>query len=404
MANLSDIGLATIHRLDRASRYSAPENGADILPLPYGDLTLPTRTDSGVYRCPKIDTAGAGTYCVAGFQIDGTVSLFDDDGLIDAGDYTLNLSNDFQGQGVIATAVFSVAPNGNVTAICKGKEDSAGALIENPALIVEELMKNLWGFDDQDISALSKSIAESTADALGYKAAGMITADRSPAEVLTEIMSDFSGNWRISGNGRLEIYFLVDEGIEKIHPAVNLPADTPALVEMETTIDSIINQVPVFSAWNEASGEAILFEDGDAEKDSGSQGLYGVRIPEAGVRTLKWQRQSASVQSMQGLIVDHFKRPSRIIRIQDTTMRGILLQPGDYATFTVKWGLTEFLETLINQIGEVLSISFDLDSHACEYVLRDSGFFLTTANLLDGSETLGGGWLLGGERLLDRVA
>ena len=102
--------------LPRAGRYSDPGDPGDILPIVYGNLT---DGDKGIWKAPKIDTAGSGTYCLAGHAVlsvaDGnSVALYDDDGLIAAGEYTFNASDDFQSKGAVATAVFSVAPKGDV--------------------------------------------------------------------------------------------------------------------------------------------------------------------------------------------------------------------------------------------------------------------------------------------------
>ncbi|MFP6870895.1 MAG: hypothetical protein VCE91_16475 [Nitrospinota bacterium] len=172
MADLTKDRMADSYLIARASRYSAPESGGDALPIVYGDMSVPARTEAGVYALPKIDTAGAGTYCIAGHAIHGGVSLFDNDGLIAGGDYTLDTANDFQGKGVIATAAFSVAPAGRVSAVCRGKKDETGALIENPAKIIEDLALNFWGFAGQDIDRQALSRAAASADTQGMPRRG----------------------------------------------------------------------------------------------------------------------------------------------------------------------------------------------------------------------------------------
>ena len=59
---------------------------------------------------------------------------------------------------------------------------------------------------------------------------------------------------------------------------------------------------------------------------------------------------------------------------------------------------TAHLEPLVNQIGQVMSLSPDLNGQGVTLRFRDTGYWLTTARILDGSWTLGGGVLLGGQR------
>ncbi|MDA1000905.1 MAG: hypothetical protein O2807_10395 [bacterium] len=403
MADLTQSRLADVFRIARASRYSAPENGGDALPIVYGDLTVPARTKAGVYTLPQIDTGGAGTWCVAGHAIAGSVSLFDTDGLIAPGDYTLNLANDFQGKGIIATAAFSAAPNGSVAAVCKGKKNAAGALIENPFYIVEDLMKNLWGFTDQDmdLQALSR-VAQGAVDA-GYLAAVVIENDRAPADVLTDLLGDFLGGFEVDALGRLRLA-LAGQEAGAIHPVKALPAAEAESVEIETSRDSVINQVPALYAKDYRDGRHISHEDGEGTKEAASQALYGVRLPESGRLDFDWVRTAAVARAVQARIIERFAAPARVVIYRDGTFRGLEAEPDDYVVFSIPWMRTAELEPLINQIGQVTEASPDLRSQSVEYRIRDTGFYLTKANLLDGSQTLGGGWLFGATRELEPVA
>ncbi len=358
MADLTKDWLADPFRIARASRYAAPGNGGDALPIVYGDLTVPARTDAGVYVLPKIDTAGAGTYCVAGHAALGAVSLFDDDGLIAGGDYTLNLADDFQGVGVIATAAFSAAPNGEVTAVCKGKKDASGALIENPARIAEDLMVNVWGYTSRDLDQVALGRAVAAAAGLGYLAAGVI------------------------------------------RPALALPSLEAASVSCETSREGVVNQVPALFSRNFTgkTTDFIQHDDGAATLDAASQALYGVRLPARGRLEFEWIRGSATARAVQGRIVERMGAPSRILTIRDSTWRALLAEAHDYVVFSVPWLRTEELEPLTNQIGDILSIARDLREQTMEIRIRDTGYFLTAAALADGSETADGGSLAGGRR------
>ncbi len=256
MADLTKDRLADSHSIARASRYASPASGSDALPIVYGDLTAPARTEAGVYTLPRIDTAGAGTYCIAAHEIAGSAVLFDDDGEIGAGDYTLNFANDFQSKGVIATAAFSVAPSGSVTAVCKGKKNASGTLIENPAEVAEDLALGHWGFTDQEIDRQALSRAVASAAAQGYAAAGVISDDHEPADVLTDLLGNFLGRFEVDAFGRLKIGIAGAEA-GAMHPAMALPELETAQVEAEISRDSVINQAPVLYARDYASGKFI---------------------------------------------------------------------------------------------------------------------------------------------------
>ncbi|MBI2178107.1 MAG: hypothetical protein HYU38_07210 [Candidatus Tectomicrobia bacterium] len=401
MADLTKQRLSDPFQAPRASRYSAPENGGDALPLPYGDLTTVQGVDRGVYLCPRIDTTGAGTYCVAGFGIQGTVSLFDGAGLIPPGNYTLNLANDFQGKGVIATAAFSVAPDEFVEAICKGRKDAAGALIENPASLAEEMLLNLWGFTAQEVDNRTLSTARTLFSALGYKAAGVIQEDHAPQEVLQGLLGNFLASFDVDPAGRIA-FFSSGEETASIHPVLLVPS-REIRARREWDLASVVNQVPVLYGKNFSflDGRMKRHDDGETAKDAASQKLYGVRLPSQGRLSLEWVRDQAVARTIQARVVERMAEPARVVEITDESLRAIQAGEGDYAAFTVPWLRTERLEEMVNQIGQVLSVTPDLNAQRVTLRLRDTGYFLTTAKLLDGSWSLGGGALLGGGR--DRV-
>ena len=384
MANLTKDRLADSYLIARASRYSSPESGGDALPIVYGDLTAPARTEAGIYTLPKINTGGSGTYCIAGHAIEGSVSLFDEDGLINSGDYTLNLTNDYEGKGEIATAAFSAAPNGRVTAVCKGKKDSSGALLENPALITEDLALNFWGLAEQDIDRQALSLAAASTAVQGYAAASVILDDHAPADVLTELLGNFLGRFEVDAFGRLKIAF---QGAETgtIHPVKVMPELEAADVEVEVSRDGVINQVPVLYGWDDVEGKFLLHENGLSERNAASQVLYGVRTPSSGRLELRWVRSEAVARSVQGRIVERYEEPARLLRIQDATFRALEVEPDDYVVFSIPWLRSTDLLPLQNQIGQVISSAPDLREQTLELRLRDTGYFLTTACAANGT-------------------
>ncbi len=403
MADLTRDLLADPFCIARASRYSAPEAGGDALPIIYGDLTVPARATAGVYRLPEIDTAGAGTYCVAGHEIKGSVSLFDAAGLIAVGDYTLNLANDYQGVGVIATAAFSVAPAGSVTGVCQGKKDTSGALIENPFDIVEDLMLNFWGFTEQDLNRQALNRAIEGAGNLSYKAAGLIAENLSPMQALTDLLGDFLGWFETDADKRLRVGILGQEA-GTVFPAAALPSLEAAEVTSRRSRDSIVNQTPVLYAKNYTDGRHIKHEDGETTKDAASQVVYGARLPARGHYVMDWVREDATAKAVQARIVERNKDPQRVISIRGLNWRALGIEVHDYVIFSVSWLRTAELQQLTNQIGEVLSLPLDMRAQTMEVRLRDTGYFLTTARIADGSSIADGSYLAGGARDLSLAA
>ena len=397
MADLTTDRLSDSFLIGRASRYAAPEFEDQSLPVIYGDLTTPSRENAGVYALPKIDATGEGVYCVAGHEISGSVILFDDDGRIEPDDYALELARNYQGKGVIATAVFSAPPKGRVTAVCKGKMDAAGALIENPAEVIYDLMTSVWGFSEQDIDMQALSRAAAGASALGYRAGGILVDDHAPADVLTALLGDFLGRYEIDPFGRLGVRVAGAES-SGLLPKKVLPRFGQWRIEAEVARDTVINQVPALYARDYVSARHVKHDDGEATKNTSSQRLYGVRMPPQSPLRLEWVRRENVAATIQSRIVERYHQPTRMITIEDGTLRALDVEPDDYVAFSVPWMRSENLEPLVNQIGEVIEVNYDLGEQNMEFKIRDTGFFLTSSPLLDGTRTLEGGWLLGAER------
>ena len=397
MADLTQDRLSDSFQMRRASIYSSPEFEDQSLPVIYGDLTTPPRARSGVYALPKIDDSGAGAYCVAAHEASGGVILFDDDGRIDAGDYELELSVNYQGKGVIAVAAFSAPPKGGVTAVCKGKKDPRGALIENPADVIRDLMTNVWEFSEQDIDMQALARAAACADALGYRAGGILLDDHAPADVLTAILGDFLGRYEVDPFGRLLVRIAGEEPAA-ILPQKVLPRIDESRIAAEIARDAIINQAPTLYARDYVRARYLRHDDGDATKNASSQRLYGVRRPPQSPLRLEWVRRESVAAALQSRIVERYRRPTRMFTIEDASLRAIEVEPDDYVAFSAPWMRSEKLEPLLNQIGEVIEVNCDLDEQAIELKIRDTGFFLTSASPLTGAKPLEGGWLLGAER------
>ena len=397
MADPTTVRLSDLFHIGRASRYANPEFEDQSLPVIYGDLTIPSRGNAGVYALPKIDSADGGVYCVAAHEISGAVSLFDDDGRVEPESYSLELARNYQSKGAIATAAFADPPNGRVTAVCKGRKNDSGALIENPAEVIYDLMTSVWGFTEQEVDMQALSRAATSAKALGYRAGGIILDDHAPADVLTSLLGDFLGRYEIDSFGRLKIH-IAGEKPSAMSPQKVLPRFGQSRIEAEMARDTVINQVPVLYARDYPGARYIKHDDGSASRNTSSQRLYGVRRPPQSPLRLEWIRRGSVAATVQSRIVARYHEPTRMLTIEDDSLRALEIEPDDYLAYSVPWMRSNKLEPLVNQIGEVIEVSYDLGEQGMELKIRDTGFFLTSSPLLDGSITLEGGRLLGAER------
>lgn len=190
--------------LDRASRYSNPRRENDILPIPWGDLTV--IATKGVWQIPCIDTENR-VYCVAGCPILSVangqdLTVFNKDGEeIGSGGYAFDESDDYESQGNIAKITFPKV-TGVTDIAADGTENKYTSTSTDLSQFGANSMATFEGFDEAANNGDIKVRASDTnnlwpADAtLKTEAAGdsiTITADQSRLEPLS-----------VSGKGRAD--------------------------------------------------------------------------------------------------------------------------------------------------------------------------------------------------------
>ena len=210
-------------------------------------------------------------------------------------------------------------------------------------------------------------------------------------------MGDFLGRYEIDPFGRLKIRIAGEES-SAISPQKVLPRFGHSRIEAEIARDTVINQVPALFARDSLNARYIKHDDGSATQNTSSQRLYGVRRPPQSPLRLEWVRRESVAATIQSRIVERYHEPTRMLTFEDNSLRALEVEPDDYVAFSVPWMRSERLKPLVNQIGEVIEVNYDLGEQAMELKIRDTGFFLTSSPLLDGTKTLEGGWLLGAER------
>lgn len=387
-----------------ASRYSAPQNQAGILPLVYGDLTGGA---GGQYRAVCLDVDG-GVYALAGHELlsaaqGQAVSLFDKDGnAIDPADYTLDLAHDYQGQGTIATAGFGsdqreLEP---ITVQAKGKPAADGGLIQNPVLIAKDLLIGVQGLGADQLEGGSFTRAAARAGGLGFAAAGVIQKSSSAGEALTQLLAEFLGSWWRGGDGRIKL--TLDTG-----PGASLDAELTHSfsqsglkdIQVSASLDDLINQAGALYQYNFASGDFQGSWQGDQARDLRSISLHGLR---ATTLELYWVRDEDAAQAVCGRMVSLLARPRRVISFADTSLAGLALEKGDAALFGLDWLADPEGLPLVNQIVRVLGIEPSLDKNSVGFTVLDTGLYKTLAHQAGGGDEgpglADGSWRAGGRR------
>lgn len=409
MALASTTLLNDLFILPRAGRYANPEREAAALPLVYGDLT---DGSAGIWELPQIDTTpGAKVFCFAGHPVlsaagGNSVSLYDDDGLIAPGEYTFDESNDFEAQGAISTASFTVDPNGAVKARGKGKA-SGSTLIENPISVAEDILVNVIGLgvsaDVFDATALED--ARERAASAAYKAAGVIQEDFSPGEAIQQVLASFLGTWFLRKDRKVFI-FLESE----LSSAGSLPFKDSmqgfivARQRGEAAVgprrrEEIINRPAAFYRFNYAEGEFSGFDDGTAEQDLLSVGVHGALGRTDGPFEMKWVRDLTTLQAVQAVIVSLFKNSPRVFEVEQKGETLLGLERADHVSLSLDFAKDPLNRSdLRNQICRVLSKEYDHQAGSLRLRLLDTRFFLTDPCVADGSCAADGSRKAGNDR------
>jgi hypothetical protein len=314
----------------------------------------------------------------------------------------LPISHDYLGLGAIATATFgedaqALEPIG-VAAL--GKPGDDGAVLVNPLAVARDLLA-VAGGDDEELDPSAYGRAWSRAQALGWRAAGVVAAPVSAASLLTELMGDFLGSWWLGADGRLKLSLdlgpgSLDEGeLAAVFSQANLRN-----VSVTAKLANLVNRARVFYRHNpltelyaaQIDGQA---DDGQACEDPRSQGLYGLREREVG---LKWVRDRRTAALLGERLVALLGAPRRIIACEEDALVNLHLERGDAALLCLDWLGDELGRPLVNQIVRVLALEPQLDQGTIRFTLLDTGFGKTTAALADGSLLAQGPELAGGAR------
>lgn len=401
-AGLSDT-LEQPVRLRKASAYASPRNDSALLPLVYGDLTV--GGTGGQYKAICLDT-GIHVYALAGHPIQaiadgGKVEIYDrDDQLINASNYTLNLSHDFQGKGIIATATFAddVSDLEPLGVAARGKADEDGELMENPVDVGRDLLLMHTTVAEQDLHPASWAQARALCASMGYEAGRAIVRQHRAGDLLWGLLyTNFSTLWWIDGQGQLQL--LTDGGAGYI-PRDSIVGHIDARYMADASGDcqtkDICNQLSVDYAPNLISGDWQGFDDGEGSRDALSQERHGLRTWEL---ELAWIRRRQVANARQEVLVSRYAGGGELFKVPVAGCGLIRLERGDHPTVSAgPWLKDDDGLALSHQIMRVETVQFDPATGGMELSVRDTGYFRTQSRQFDGSWSLNGQGRFGGER------
>lgn len=271
-----------------------------------------------------------------------------------------------------------------------------GGLIENPVSLLKHLLTEVGGLAADDLEPSSFSRAWARAEALGYRAAGVVQSPLSLANLASRLLGCFLGSWWRGGDGRVKAHLDLGPGsVNEGELAYSLRGEHLSQVTASAKLDEVVNQAGALYGPDFIAGDYASELDSAQCRDLASQGQYGVREQ---ILELPWVRRSQDALTICQRLVSLLARPRRNIACQEDSLGGLALEKGDAALISVPWLADGDGLPLCNQIVRVLSIEPALDTGTIRFSLLDTGYYKTLAYPADGVYPAGGAVLAGGER------
>ena len=347
-------------------------------------------------------------YALAGFAVQtaaqgNSFTLYDDDGAIDAGDYTIT-NGDYESVGVTITyATFSTPPTGKVSCSCHGKADSSGTLLTNPIDILEDFLDTAGDVTVREATAWS--LAAAHADTESYTCAGIMLSDNNLAYWLTDLLSSFLGSWYLNGQQEL-VVSLDTDNLKLFDIAGVLDERKTTRISGDPPRSNICNQMIINYALNanqqdkrytsDIRSNYLMTDEGENSADTHSQAKYGIRKK---TLNLNWTRNTTTVNALQTRIVGKYAGPTWTVDFAESGFRLPQVEPGDFVLYS--WEERKDADGLIlkNQVARVLGIEHDYDKQSIRFTLWDTGeYYPQEPQLWDGSWAVGDGSTYGGTR------
>jgi hypothetical protein len=355
--------------LVRAGRYTSPADGAAIVPEVYGSFL--TGGVAGAVPAVQIDTVTF-VYAAAAHAVGSITAVYIGDVEVTIGVHvTVNLANDFQSQGVIATLTFIEQPAGVVSWRGEGKQESA-ATITNAISQLKDLLTTraqsvgaaLDETLDYDVSMRER--ARSDVEAFGYQTAFVIEDEREAGEWITEILFNVLGHWFIRGDNKLCLYIERAPVINDTDVYAHLIAARDVVngdygVTMSGDFQHLVNAVTADYLWSWTLGQALSrLVTPQAEVSFNAHGEVRKNI------TLRGHRVQAHVETWCDAL---FARQDFRTRVEGAivsfTVEGNVLAratEGDYIALTWFYGPTrDDGEGYVNEVLRIITLRHAID-------------------------------------------
>ena len=293
------------------------------------------------------------------------VGAIDASGIADPWDWFVNTSIavqnvSFSGEFKVFNLWFEIrylpielVPSDDVTADVQGIEDTGdgtGALLTNPADIIEHIMKSMLGFVDSEIDATAFAAAQSLLDDFGAVFGFGLRAARDTWEILAELAAQARCWLRCDGVGKYHLDFrpLIYSSPVRTIGSSGVTGRMPGSGRFQYLgRDGIANDITLLFA-QDYTRDTDPFAESVTVSDAVSQTKYKVRHR----RIEAWAiRDPLFAESLAYYMLARDKN-ERMIYIEDVRLGNIDLEPADIIASTIsRWGMTA-------EPGEIVQIRF----------------------------------------------
>ena len=348
--------------LPRADLYPDPGDGANILPIVYGDFTL------GGIRGPVPATLidkTTFTYCAAYHPVVSIDAVYIEDMLIPPELYTVSTSNNYKNKGSIATITFLTMPPGPVSwrGIGMIDRDTAGPMTNVISQIVH-LLTTYGNFElDHDFDLGTVIEAKADVEALGYQTSFVIIDDLVTQDHITDMMFNVMGYWRIDGRQRVQFY--IDKGdltFKKEQMAASIVPSRDCMngddgVKLVMDRQYVTNKLIPYFQWSFSAGvPSTRMADLTDEVSKSSYGMLDKEI------ILKGLRRENDVRTWAAIMFTRQSGRSRIeaaiITFTMTSARFSHLALGDLVAVSWPYGpAREQGHPMVNEVFRIVEVS-----------------------------------------------
>ena len=400
--------------LPRAEVFPSPGNGADLLPIVYGDFReggVSGPIPATLVNVPDPDNPLAGpdwVYCGAFHPVISVEHVYIGDiEQVFSLDTDNPLANIVVSLGAVTNNVASImsitfradaanpmlSPEGQpikpVSWRGRGLADATGLVVmENCIDQLVHLLTNWGNFDEEedfDPSTLAESRAAVTT--MGYLTAFVVFNEQVTQDWLTEMLFNVMGYWRINGLQQVELHVDVGTAYTQADLLASVVANRDCVdgddgVQFILDREHLVNRLTAYYLWNWASNQpSSRLVD---LMDQTSIDAYG---PMRKAVTLKGLRRAVDVQTWAAILL---ARQSCRTRVEGGMIQAVLeggkfahLTVGDLIAFSWPYGPTrEDDNPYVNEILRIVDLTIDPSrGGAVQITAVDLGLYITSGGV-----------------------